>query len=317
MKNNANNNLEVIIYQGKNGEVKLNADFSGETIWATQSQIADVFDIDRTRITRHIANIFTDKEVDEKSNVRKTHFANSDKPVNLYSLDIVLAVGYRTNSKQAIKFRQWATKILKEYMLKGVAVNKTRLEQLKQTIEIISRSENIEISGVANILKDFTSGLDLLDNYDYQTFKKPKGTKSKYILTYNEAREVINSMKFNEKSTLFGNEKDESFQSALGAIYQTFSGREVYPSTQEKAANLLYLITKNHAFSDGNKRIAAALFIYFLNKNKILRSKTGRFIIDNNTLAAMTLMIALSKPAEKEQMVLLVMNFLEEKRKYK
>jgi prophage maintenance system killer protein/prophage antirepressor-like protein len=300
----------IIIYQGKDGEIKFNIDFNNDTLWATQSQIADIFGIDRTRITRHIANIFADKELDKESNVRKTHFANSDKLVNLYSLDIALAVGYRTNSKQAIKFRQWSNRVLKEYLLKGAAINKKRLEQLNKTIEIISRSQNLEVSGIANVLKMFSSGLDLLDNYDYQTLNKPKGTKSKWVLTYEQARKVIHSMKFNEKSSLFGNEKDESFKSAINTIYQTFGKKELYPTIQEKAANLLYLIVKNHSVTDGNKRIAAAIFIYFLEKNAVLRNKKGRFIIDNNTLAAMTLMTALSNPKEKEQMILLIMNFL-------
>ena len=303
---------EIAIYQSKNGEIQLNIDTKQETVWATQTQIAEVFDIDRTRITRHIKNIFNDEEVSQKSNVRKTHFANSDKPVNLYSLDVILAVGYRTNSKQAIKFRQWANSVLKKYLLNGVVINQKRLEQLNKTIEIFSRSQNLEVSGVANILQNFTAGLDLLDNYDYQSLKKPKGTKNNRVLTYEDAKNVINSMKFNEKSSLFGNEKDNSFKSSLNTIYQTFGKKEFYPTVEEKAANLLYLVVKNHSFIDGNKRIAAALFIYFLNKNGILLSKKGNFIIDNNTLAAMTLMIALSKPSEKEQMILLVMNFLEQ-----
>jgi prophage maintenance system killer protein len=314
MKNNENS---IILYEAVKNASKINVHFDGETVWLNRTQIAELFGRDIKTIGKHINNALSE-ELKAFSVVAKFATTATDGKtyqVEYYNLDMILSIGYRVKSNEGIHFRIWANSVLKQYLLKGVAVNQSRLKQLKQTIEIISRSENTQISGVANILQNFTAGLDLLDSYDYQAFKKPKGTKSKWILTYEEGKKVIHSMKFNEKSALFGNEKDESFKSALGAVYQTFDGKEVYSTAQEKAANLLYLIVKNHAFSDGNKRIAAALFIYFLDKNKILRLKTGRFVIDNNTLAAMTLMIALSKPSEKEQMVLLVMNFLEQKGK--
>ena len=302
---------EIVIYNGKSGEVKLNADFRNETVWATHKQIADIFGIDRSGITKHINKIISNGEIDKKSNVQFLHIANSDKPVAFYSLDVILSVGYRVSSKKAIEFRRWANSILREYLLKGVVINQSRLEQLNQTIEIISRSCIPEISGIANILQNFTKGLDLLDSYDHQELSKPRNkNKGKWQLSYKEARKLIDSMKFGKESSLFGFEKDDSFKGSLGAIYQTFEGRELYPSIQDKAANLLYLIVKNHSFTDGNKRIAAALFVYFLDKNKALRNKKGQLLIDNNALAATTLMIALSKPQEKEIMCNLVVNFI-------
>ena len=239
------------------------------------------------------------------------HIPNSDKPVAFYSLDIILSVGYRVNSRKAIEFRKWANSVLKEYLLKGVIINQSRLDQLNKTIEIISRSCIPEISVIASILQDYTKGLDLLDSYDHQEFSKPKSkNKGKWKLTYKEARKFIDSMKFGKESSLFGREKDDSFKSSLGTIYQTFDRKELYPSIQEKAANLLYLVVKNHSFTDGNKRIAAALFVYFLHKNKALKNKNEQLLIDNNALAATTLMIALSKPQEKEIMCSLVVNFI-------
>ena len=302
---------EIVIYNGKNGEVKLNADFRNETVWATHQQIADIFGIDRSGITKHINKIISCGEIDEKSNVQFLHIANSDRPVAFYSLDIILSVGYRVNSTKAIEFRKWANSVLKEYLLKGVTINQSRLNQLNKTIEIISRSYIPEISGIASILQNFAKSLNLLDNYDHQDFSKPKNkSRSKWMLTYKEARKFIDSMKFGEESSLFGREKDHSFKSSLETIYQTFDGKELYPSIQEKAANLLYLVVKNHSFTDGNKRIAAALFVYFLDKNKALKNKNGQLLIDNNALAATTLMIALSKPQEKEIMCNLVVNFI-------
>ncbi|MCL1948026.1 MAG: virulence protein RhuM/Fic/DOC family protein [Chitinivibrionia bacterium] len=304
---------EIVIYQSENGDVSLSADFHNDTIWATQAQIEKIFDVDQSGVSRHIRNIFKNGEIDEKSNMQKLHIAFSDKPVAFYSLDVILSVGYRANSNRAIEFRKWANKVLKDYLLKGVAVNDKRLEQLNKALQIISRSDIPEISGVAKILQDFSDGLDLLDKYDRQNLQKPKVKSNGYWqLNYDEARKFIDDMKFGKESSLFGREKDQSFKSSLGVIYQTFDGQELYPSIQEKAANLLYLIVKNHSFSDGNKRIAAALFVYFLERNNALKDNNGKLLIDNNTLAAMTLMLALSKPQEKEIMCNLVMNFLKD-----
>lgn len=307
----------IVIFQKDNFEIEFKADFNSQTIWATQSQIAELFEINRTTALRHINNILKDEEVDRKSNVQKMHIPNSDKPVMFYSLDIILSVGYRTNSSKAILFRRWANSVLKEYLIKGYALNQKRLEELNTVIDIISRSSVPEISGVASVLDFFTKGLNILDDYDHQVLKKPSSNdknnseqKESWQLTYEEGRKVIESMRFTETSSLFGNEKDNSFKSTLGAIYQTFGGKDVYPTLEEKAANLLYMLVKNHSFNDGNKRIAAALFIYFLERNNLLFDKNKNPIIDNNTLAAMTLMIALSKPEEKEIMCLLVLNML-------
>ncbi len=303
---------KIVIYTTENSEITFNIDEKLQTVWATQPQIASLFDIDRTTALRHINNILKDEEVDKESNVQKMHIPNSDKPVMYYSLDIILSVGYRTNSSKAIAFRKWANFVLKEYILKGYALNQKRLDELHTVINIISRSNASEISGVANVLDYFAKGLTLLNDYDHQVLKSPLDKKSENLwkLTYEEGRKIIDSMKFAETSDLFGNEKDNSFKSTLGAIYQTFGGKDIYPSVQEKAANLLYMLVKNHSFNDGNKRIAAALFVYFLDKNKILYTKDKNFVIDNNTLAAMTLMIALSRPEEKETMCLLVLNML-------
>lgn len=303
---------KIVIYTTEKSEITFNIDEKLQTVWATQPQIASLFGIDRTTALRHINNILKDEEVDKESNVQKMHIPNSDKPVMYYSLDIILSVGYRTNSSKAIAFRKWANSVLKEYILKGYALNQKRLDELHTIINIISRSNVPEISGVANVLDYFAKGLTLLDDYDHQILKSPSDKKSENLwkLTYEEGRKIIDSMKFAETSDLFGNEKDNSFKSILGAIYQTFGGKDVYPTVQEKAANLLYMLVKNHSFNDGNKRIAAALFIYFLDKNKILYTADKNFVIDNNTLAAMTLMIALSRPEEKETMCLLVLNML-------
>jgi len=302
---------EIVIYQGENGEVSLSADFRNDTIWATQAQIAELFGTKRQAITKHLKNIFECGELDEKvvsSKMEHTtqHGAIADKTqtgqIKIYNLDAVLSVGYRVNSMNATAFRKWANSVLKDYLLKGVATNNKRLEQLNKALQIISRSNIPEISGVAKILQDFSDGLDLLDQYDHQNLQKPKNeTSENWRLEYEEAKEFVRNMKFGKESSLFGHEKDQSFKSLLGAIYQTFDGRELYPSIQEKAANLLYLVVKNHSFSDGNKRIAAALFVYFLDRNNALKDKIGKLLIDNNTLAAMTLMLALSNPEEKER----------------
>jgi prophage maintenance system killer protein len=306
------NTTEIIIFHSGDGDVKLNADFHDDTIWATQAQMAEIYSIDRTRVTRHVAKILADEELEEKSNVRKTHIPNSDKPIALYSLDMILAVGFRANAtKQVVSFRRWAYEVLKKHLIDGFTINQQRLEHLNKTIEILSRSGDELISGIAEVLDTFADGLDLLDDYDHQSLAKPKGKSNDWILKYEEARNFIDSMKFGKESDLFGNEKDKSFHGSLGAIYQTFEGTELYPSIQEKAANLLYMIVKNHSFTDGNKRIAAALFVYFLEKNAALVNEAGEPIISGNTLAAITLMIALSKPEEKEIMCVLVMNMLD------
>lgn len=303
---------ELVLFESEDKSVSLSVPFENETVWLNQSQMTQLFSVDRTVITKHVNNVFKEQEVDEKSNVHFLHIANSDKNVKFYSLDVIISVGYRVKSKRGIEFRKWANKVLKQYILKGYAANERRLEDLRQTLQVIRRTENqLDKNQILSVIEQYTAALDLLDDYDHLSVKKPDGTEATYRLTYEEARKVIDSMKFGDTSTLFGNEKDDSFKGSIGAVYQTFGGKDVYPTVQEKAANLLYFITKNHSFSDGNKRIAATMFLYFLNKNGIL-FKDGRKQIEDNTLVALTIMIAESKPDEKELMVNLVMQFLTE-----
>ena len=304
---------ELVIFESEDQAVSLKVPIEEETVRLTQAQMTRLFSVDRTVITRHVNNVFRDEELDEKSKINFLHIANSDKPVKFYSLDVIISVGYRVKSKRGIEFRRWANKVLKDYILKGYAVNHNRISQLGEVIKIMKRvEERLDAKQVLTVIERYNLALELLDEYDHQTMKKPAGNKAAYVLTYEECREVIDSMKFAEESTLFGNEKDDSFKGSIGAIYQTFGGSEVYPTLEEKAANLLYFLTKNHSFSDGNKRIAATIFLYFLDKNNALFAD-GRKRIDDYALAALTIMIAESKPEEKEMMVKVVMNCLEDR----
>ena len=307
----------IVIFQDKDIKLEVPISLEKDTVWLTANQMAELFDKDEKTIRKHINNIFEDEEIDYDNNTQKMRVVGVKQKVPFYTLDVIISVGYRVKSKRGILFRRWANSVLKEYLIKGYALNQKRLDELNTVIDIISRSSIPEISGVASVLDFFTKGLNILDDYDHQILKKPSSNdknnseqKESWQLTYEEGRKVIESMRFAETSNLFGNEKDNSFKSTLGAIYQTFDGKDVYPTLEEKAANLLYMLVKNHSFNDGNKRIAAALFIYFLERNNLLFDKNKNPIIDNNTLAAMTLMIALSKPEEKEIMCLLVLNML-------
>ncbi len=300
----------------KDGDISLDVPISPDkdTVWLTANQMAMLFDKDEKTVRKHINNVFSDEELSTENNTQKMRVVGVKQLVPFYTLDVIISVGYRVKSKRGIAFRRWANSVLKQYLLQGYAINKDRLTQLNQVIDIISRSGNPEIAGVSAVLERFTRGLEILDRYDHASLGKPKvkeTDETMWRLTYEEGRKIIDSMKFGDTSGLFGNEKDNSFKSVVGAIYQSFDGKDVYPTDQEKAANLLYMMVKNHAFSDGNKRIAAALFVYFLDKRGILYKDNGALVIDNNTLAAMTLMIALSHPNEKEIMCLLVMNMLE------
>lgn len=313
------NESKIIIYHSKEGDISLSIDVGKDTIWATQAQIAELFGVQRPAITKHIKNIYQTGELAEDkvcSVLEHTtpHGAREGKTqthtVSVFNLDMILSIGYRVNSTRATEFRKWANSVLREYVLNGVAINYKRLEQVGKIVDIISRSDIPELAGISAVLEQYTRGLQLLDDYDHQSLSKPKGDTSKWKLEYNEAREFVDAMSFAEGSALFGKEKDDSFKSALGSIYQTFSGEEVYPSIQEKAANLLYFVVKDHAFVDGNKRIAAALFVHFLERNNALADGIGRQRISNSALAAITLMVALSRPEEKDVMCLLVMNML-------
>ena len=318
---------EIIIYD--DGNVELKTTIENETIWLNQKQIAELFGKDRTVITRHINNIFKDKEVNEKSNVQKMHFANSDKPVKLYSLDIVLAVGYRTNSGKAIKFRKWATNILKNYLIKGYALNQEKLKhqkfnELDKTIKIIKQSlQNEKLSikeakGFVEIVSEYAKSWALLQGYDEQSLQEIVQTKKqKFILDYDEAKKAIAELKKTliakgEATELFGQEKANEFKGHLLNIYQSFGGVELLPSVEQKSANLLYYIIKGHPFNDGNKRIGAYLFVLFLHKNGVLYRPNGESKINDNALASLALLVATSSPEQKEIIIKLIMNMIYE-----
>ena len=302
---------EMVIYE--NGNVELKLSVKDESVWLRQNQIAEIFNKDRTVITRHINNIFKDKEVDKTSNVQKMHIANSDKPVKFYSLDIVLAVGYRTNSAKAIKFRQWATKILKEYLIEGYTLNKKalqqqKLEELNKTIQLIKQGlQNQELStneakGFVDIVSNYAKSWALLQGYDDHSLEEITQTKEpKFVLDYDEAKEAIAKLKKTliakgEATKLFGQEKAGELKGNLLNIYQSFGGVELLPSLESKAANLIYYIIKGHPFSDGNKRIGAYLFVLFLHKNSILHKANREPKINDNALASIALLVAQSHP---------------------
>ena len=303
---------EIILYQAHDGSVKLEVQTDGETVWLNRNQMAVLFGRDVKTIGKHVNNALKE-ELDGDSVVANFAITAADgKTYNTehYSLDMIISVGYRVKSRRGVDFRRWAGKVLKDYVMKGYAVNDRRMAQLGAAIRILRRAENrLDAKQVLSVVESYTAALDILDDYDHQKINKPDGRKAEYVLSYDECRRFIDMMKFADDSPLFGNEKDDSFKSSLGAIYQSFGGEELYPSVEEKAANLLYFVTKNHSFSDGNKRIAAAIFLYFLDKNGIL-FHNGQKLLDDYTLVAVTIMIAESKPQEKETMTALVLNFL-------
>nr|WP_296010927.1 virulence protein RhuM/Fic/DOC family protein [uncultured Blautia sp.] len=299
---------EIVIFETEDNEVKLPVTIEDETVWLNQNQMIELFGRDQSVISRHIRNVFKEHEVDEKSNMHFLHIANSDKPVAFYSLDVIISVGYRVKSKRGVEFRRWANSVLKQYILKGYAVNDNRIKQLGEVIRIMKRTENeLDSKQVLSVIEKYSNALDLLDSYDHQNMTRPEGNRATYVLTYEECKEVIQSMRFGNESDLFGREKDDSFKGSIGNIYQSFGGIDIYESLEEKAANLLYFVTKNHSFFDGNKRIAATMFLYFLDKNAAL-FVDGKKKMEDSTLVALTIMIAESRPEEKEMMVSVVMN---------
>ena len=308
---------EIILFE--NQGVKLEVNLKDETVWLTQKQMAELFDKDRRTITRHIQNIYKDEELNENavcSFFEHTAEDGKNYKVQYYNLDMIISVGYRVKSKNGVLFRKWATKVLKDYMIKGYAINQKRLEYLEKTVKLIDianrmdeRLEGNDAKEILKVIGDYTKALDLLDDYDHRTLKKIKGTTDSRIIKYQDCMNIIHNLKFNEKSEIFGVERDKGLESIINNIYQSFNNQDIYKSIEEKAANFLYLIVKNHVFIDGNKRIAATLFIYFLNFYDILY-KNNMQIIDNNTLAALTLLIAESNPKEKEIIIDLIMNFL-------
>lgn len=314
---------EIILFENQN--VKLEVNMKDETVWLSLEQLSTLFDRDRTVIKRHINNIFKEEELDANEVCAKfahttVHGALASKTqtreIDYYNLDVIISVGYRVKSQNGIIFRKWASKILKDYMLQGYAVNQKRLEYLEKTVKLIDIAnridENLNNSDAQEILKvigNYSKALDLLDDYDHRTLLKPKGNNSQKQIKYEDCLDVINKLRFNQESSLFAIERNNGLEAIINNIYQTFDNNDVYKSIEEKASNFLYMIVKNHVFIDGNKRIAATLFIYFLNYYDILY-KDDKQAIDNNTLTALTLLIAESNPKEKEIIIDLIMNFL-------
>lgn len=308
---------EIVLFESRDGAVTLPVPVRDESVWLTRMQMADLFDVTPQNITIHLKKVYAEGELEREATSKDFLLVQTEggrqitRSVNCYSLDAIISVGYRVNSTRATQFRIWATRILKDYIVRGYAINRERMRQLGQTVEVMKRVANsLDVEQVLDVVNAYSTALDLLDGYDHQTIAKPKVKGRSVALSYEECRRFVDSMKFAADSPLFGNEKDGSFKSALGAVYQSFGGKDLYPSSQEKAANLLYLVTKNHGFSDGNKRIAAGLFLYFLKRNKLLLRKDGTKRIADHTLVALTVMIAESKPQEKELMVNIVMTFL-------
>ena len=327
---------EIKIYKTENGNTTVEVKLEKETVWLSQKQMAELFEKDTDTIGLHLKNIYKSEELDEFSTtdkysvVQKEGNRNVQRQIKYYNLDAIISVGYRVNSKRGILFRKWSTQLLKEYLIKGFAINQEKLEkqnkqllELKETVKILSNVvsnkelSNDESKGLLDIISDYSYALDVLDKYDYQSLKIENITTNEiYQLTYEEA---INQIQLTKRvygnSDLFGQEKDKSFRSSIATIYQTFEKVDLYPSVEEKASNLLYFVVKNHSFSDGNKRIAAFLFLYFLEKNGILRTENGTKRIADNTLVALTLMIAISKPEEKDTMVKIIVNLINKNNK--
>lgn len=317
---------QIVIYQTDNGQTSIEVRLENESVWLSANQMSVLFDRDEKTIRKHINNVFSEKELVKENN---THFLRVDgvkQPLAFYSLDVIISVGYRVKSQRGVQFRQWANKVLKAYLLKGFVVNekirKRQIGELRQLVQMLGRTiqnqtllKTDENQALFDIVVDYTYALDTLDDYDYQRLGVKETTQEeKFQATYDNAMQAIAALrkKFGG-SSLFGNEKDDSFKSSIGQIYQTFDGNDLYPSVEEKAAMLLYLVTKNHSFSDGNKRIAATLFLWFLDNNGILYREDGGKRIADNTLVALTLMIAESKPEEKDVMVKVVVNLINQK----
>ena len=319
----ANNGSSIVLYTTDDGNTQLEVKLEKDTVWLTQSQMAELFDKDQSVIARHIKNAFNEGEVNEKSNMQILHNTQYKyRPTKIYNLDVIISVGYRVKSLKGVIFRRWASALIKQYLIKGYAIDQRRLDhydELKDVVRLMSRALTLqdkvsegEYAGLFNVITDYVYALDTLDRYDYQTLGIEKTTKEEpFHATYENAMDAINALKVKfGGSQWFANEKDDSFKSSIGQIYQTFGGEDLYPSVEEKAAMLLYLVVKNHSFSDGNKRIAAMLFLWFMEKNGILYSADGRKRIADNTLVALTLMIAESRTEEKDVMVKVVVNLI-------
>ena len=324
---------QIIIYQTEDGQTRVDVRIENETVWLTQAQMAELFQTDRTSIVRHINNIYKTEELEREATCAKIAQVQMEgnrkvtRQVPYFNLDMIISVGYRVNSKRGVKFRQWANNVLKQYLVKGYAVNdrlrRDQLGELRQLVQVVGRTlQHQDITATADgqalfdVVVDYTYALDTLDNYDYERLciERTTSPEAPFRATYENAMAEIRRLhdKFGG-SQWFGNEKDDSFKSSIGQIYQTFGGEELYPSVEEKAAMLLYLVTKNHSFSDGNKRIAATLFLWFLNNNGILYRADGTKRLADNTLVALTLMIAESRTEEKDVMVKVVVNLINQR----
>ena len=309
---------EIVLF--KNQNVKLEVNMKDETVWLSLDQMAKLFGRDKSVISRHIKNALEEEldisTVANFATVKNEGGRNVTRNIDYYNLDMIISIGYRVKSQNGIIFRKWATKILKEYMIKGYSVNQKRLEYLEKTVKLIDIAGRIdtELKGneaqeIIKVINNYSNALDLLDDYDHKRITKPNGTKDNKQINYEDCLNIIAKLKFSNNSKLFALERNQGLKEIIGTIYQSFDGKDLYPTTEEKAANFLYLIIKNHAFIDGNKRIAATLFIYFLEFYNILYNENGQ-VIDNNTLVAITLLIAESNPKEKNILTDLVMNFL-------
>ena len=321
-----NENNQIIIYQTEDGQTRVDVRMENETVWLSTNQMAILFDREESNIRRHVINVFKEGELEKENNVHFLHVNGVKKPVPFYNLDVIISVGYRVKSQRGVQFRRWANKVLKEYLMKGYVVNdrlrRDQLGELRQLVQVVGRTlQHQDITATTDgqalfdVVVDYTYALDTLDNYDYERLTIERTTsKEPFRATYENAMAEIRRLhdKFGG-SQWFGNEKDDSFKSSIGQIYQTFGGEELYPSVEEKAAMLLYLVTKNHSFSDGNKRIAATLFLWFLNNNGILYRPDGSKRIADNTLVALTLMIAESRTEEKDIMVKVVVNLINQR----
>ena len=305
---------EIVIFENQN--VRLEVNLKNETVWLTQKQMEELFGVAHGTLSEHISNVFSENEVDESTSVGISDKSTGGRKPKIYNLDVIISVGYRVKSKNGVVFRKWANSILKDYLIKGYAVNNKRLEYLEKTVKLIdianrmdSRLDNSDAREILKVIGEYSRALDLLDDYDHKNVKKIKGNNCDKKITYEECINIINKLRFNNESNLFAMERNNGLKGILGAIYQTFDGKDIYSSMIEKAANFLYMTVKNHVFIDGNKRIAATLFIYFLEYYDLLY-KDNHKIIDNNTLTALTLLIAESNPKEKDILVDLIMNFL-------
>ena len=308
------NKNEIVIFETEDKAITLPVAVGNETVWLNRNQMAELFARDVKTIGKHINNALKEELDYEEATVAKFATVQMEgereveRQIEYYNLDVIISVGYRVKSKRGVEFRRWANSVLKNYILKGYAVNDNRIKQLGEVIRIMKRTEEeLDSKQVLSVIEKYSSALDLLDSYDHQNMTRPTGNRATYVLSYEECMKVIQSMKFGDESDLFGKEKDDSFKGSIGNIYQSFGGIEIYESLEEKAANLLYFVTKNHSFFDGNKRIAATMFLYFLDKNAAL-FVDGKKKIEDSTLVALTIMIAESRPEEKEMMISVVMN---------